>query len=109
MEFTQYVRRPFQVEAVEITAENMKEVAELIGKIRKEAGITFIVLDRRLIPNVTRAYVGWYLTCFGEEYRCYAPKVFKKLFIAHKPVILFSFPDGEQEDEIEIVGPGVAE
>jgi hypothetical protein len=34
MEFTQYVRKPFVVEAVEVTVENMAEVAKYVGEMR---------------------------------------------------------------------------
>lgn len=83
MEFNTYIRKPFIVEAVEITDENIEEVAALIGKIKinEETEVAFIALDRRVIPNVGRAYVGWWLTKLGDNYRCYAPKVFTEQFI----------------------------
>lgn len=81
MEFIQFVRKPFAVDAVEITVENMEEVAELIGDVRTKGEVTYIQLDRRIIPNVGRAYVGWWLTRLGDNYRCYAPKVFNEQFI----------------------------
>lgn len=81
MEFVEYIRKPFSVNAIEITEENMKEVAKLIGTVRTKDGVTFIALDRRIIPNVTRAFVGWYLTCVDNNYRCYAPKLFRAQFV----------------------------
>lgn len=80
MDFTQFVRIPFVVEAVEITADNIADIAELVGELRTKGDSTFIALDRRLVPNVNRAYVGWYLTKLGDNYRCYAPKAFKDQF-----------------------------
>lgn len=80
MEFTKYIRRPFTVEAVIITEENMEEVAKLVGDIRTEDDTTFIRLDRRIVPNINRAYAGWYLTKLGDNYRCYSPKVFLEQF-----------------------------
>lgn len=91
MEFNQYVRRPFVVEALEITAENMAEVAKLVGDIRTKNDVTFIALDRRIVPNVSRAYVGWFMTRLGDNFRCYSPKVFNDQFIDHKPVMSFVF------------------
>lgn len=84
MEFTQYVRKPFVVEAIEITADNICDVADLVGKFRtdEDSGQLYISLDRRIIPNVGRAYVGWWLTRLGDNYRCYAPKVFNEQFAA---------------------------
>lgn len=92
MEFTNYVRRrPFQVEAVEITEENIEEVAKLIGQIRERDGKKFIVVNRRIIPHIPRAHVGWFLTQVGDNYRCYSPKLFRALFIEHSNVIAFLF------------------
>jgi len=76
MEFKKYVRRPFTVEALIITEENMEEIAKLVGEVRTEDDVTFIWLDRRVVPTVGRAYVGWYFTRLGDNYRCYSPKAF---------------------------------
>jgi hypothetical protein len=81
MEFTKFIRRPFTVEAVIITEENMKEIAKLVGDMRTEDGVTFIRLDRRIIPNMNRAYIGWYFTRLGDNYRCYSPNVFLEQFV----------------------------
>lgn len=88
MEFNQYIRKPFSVEALEITEENFKAVAKLVGSAktkdgtrRTKEGVEYIALDRRLIPSVRRAYVGWYLTRLGEKYRCYSPTLFNAQFI----------------------------
>lgn len=99
MEFTQFVRRPFVVDAVQITEENMEEVAKLIGDVRTKDGSKHIALDRRLVPNVPRAYVGWWMTMLGDNYRCYSPKVFKAEFIEHEPEIKFVFDDDVPADE----------
>jgi len=83
MEFKTFVRKPFQVEAVEITPENMAEIAEMIGgriKTEDDSGVDYIQLNRQIIPNVGKAYVGWWVTRLGENFRCYAPKVFFEQF-----------------------------
>jgi hypothetical protein len=98
VEFKQFIRTPFQVEALEITEENFEEVAALIGQIRTKDGATFIALDRRIIPNVHRASVGWFVTRLGDNYRCYAPKVFNEQFIECVGTPLtFTFEDAEEE------------
>lgn len=99
MEFTQFIRRPFVVDAVEITVDNMEEIAQSVGELRVRNGIIFIALDRRIVPNIYRAYVGWWMTRLGDNYRFYPPKAFKDQFISHKPVIAFSFDDEEEDDE----------
>jgi hypothetical protein len=96
MEFTYYVRRPFAVEAIEITLENMEEVAKLIGSVRKKGDTSFISIDRRLVPNVSRAYAGWWLTRLADNYRVYSPKLFKGEFLPYEDAITFTFDD---EDE----------
>ena len=84
MEFTTYVRKPFSIDAVIITEENMKEVAKLIGRVRQKDGVKYIALDPRQFPTIHRAYVGWYLTRFEDSYRCYSPKVFKSQFVVYE-------------------------
>ena len=89
MEFTQYVRKPFLVEAVEVTAENMAEVAKYVGEMReKDDGTPFIYVDRRLVPNVFRVYPGFYMTRMGDHIRCYSRKVFLEQFVQSHPDIV---------------------
>lgn len=103
MKFNQYIRRPFVVEAVEITEENIDEVAELVGEIRVKDGVKFIALNRRIVPNVNRAYIGWFMTRMNDNYRCYNPKTFNEQFIDHEPVKSFVF--GGVEDEFDATPP----
>ncbi len=106
MEFTTYIRRPFTVEAVEITEENIEEVAEFIGTVKEDKGKKYIQLNRRLVPNVTRASVGWWLTILGDNYRCYAPKFFEAQFITKETdLVSFDFTEQVEEDETETVEP----
>src|SRR6188768_379385 len=89
MEFTQYVRKPFIVEAVEVTVENMAEVAKYVGEMReKDDGTPFIYVDRRLVPNVFRVYPGFYMTRMGDHIRCYSRKVFLEQFVPSHPDVV---------------------
>lgn len=97
MEFTYFVRRPFAVEAVEITLDNMEEVAKLIGTVRRKSDSLYIAIDGRLVPNVKRAYVGWWLTRLADNYRVYSPKLFKAEFIDYEDSITFTFDDAEDD------------
>lgn len=81
MKFGRYIRKPFTVEAVEITNDNIRQIAKLIGTLRKKDGEWFISVDRRIIPNIDRAYPGWFLTKLEDNYRVYAPKPFRAQFI----------------------------
>lgn len=82
MEFNNYVRKPFGVSAVEITADNIEEVAKHVGDLRtKDDGTPYILVDRRLVPNVTRVYIGFWMTKMGENVRCYSRKIFREQFM----------------------------
>ena len=84
MEFTTFVRKPFTVEAVEITEDNIGEIAELIGTLRhKENGTPYVAVNRRLVPNLFRVYVGFWMTKMGDgdNIRCYSRRVFNQQFI----------------------------
>jgi hypothetical protein len=82
MELTQYVRKPFVVDAVEITAENIEEVAQYVGDLKhREDGTPYILVDRRLVPNVYKVYIGFFMTKMGENVRCYSRRIFKEQFM----------------------------
>lgn len=84
MEFTTFVRKPFRVEAVEVTAENISDIAGFVGTLRhKDNGTPYIQVDRRLVPNVFRVYPGFWMTKMGDNIRCYAKRVFEEQFIAN--------------------------
>lgn len=88
MEFTEFVRKPFVVEAIEITTENITEIADFIGILReKEDGTPFISVDRRLIPNVYRVFPGFWMTRMGDNIRCYSKKIFLEQFTPNSDVV----------------------
>lgn len=104
MEFQQFIRRPFTVEAIEITAENIEEVAALVGKLQMKGDTPFIVLDRRIVPSVNKAYVGWWMTRLGDNYRCYSPKVFTAQFVEYMEVASFNFYTNEENPGQDLEG-----
>jgi hypothetical protein len=88
LEFTEYVRKPFVVDVVEVTEENIEEIAKYVGELRaKEDGTPFIFVDRRLVPNIYRVYPGFFMTRMGDHIRCYSKKVFNEQFIPNAPEI----------------------
>ena len=81
MNFTTFVRKPFVVQAIEVTPDNISEVAKYVGDLReKEDGTPYILVDHRLVPNVDRVYPGFYMTKMGENVRCYSRKIFRDQF-----------------------------
>lgn len=77
LEYKEFIRKPFLVEAVEITEENIQSVAKFVGTIEQSGdGSVFIKVDPELVPNVTRVFPGYFMTRMGDHIRCYTPKVF---------------------------------
>jgi hypothetical protein len=102
VEFTTFVRKPFAVEATEITTENIAEIAELIGVLReKDNGSPYIAVDRRLVPNLFRVYPGFWMTKMGDNIRCYSKRVFKQQFVETTPDIesWISYMDGQSDSD----------
>lgn len=100
MEFSQYVRKPFVVEAVEITEDNIADLAKFIGQLKtKDDGTPYILVDRRLVPNVFRVYPGFFMTQMDDRIRCYTRKVFKEQFCeANENVLAWvNFMNGSDE------------
>lgn len=88
LEFSMFVRKPFAVEAVEVTKDNIAEVAELVGTLReKDDGTPYIQVDRRLVPNIYRVYPGFWMTRMGDNIRCYSKRIFKNQFVENTPDI----------------------
>lgn len=81
-EFTEYARRPFVVQALMVTVDNMDIIAPYVGEIQvKEDGTRYIQVDRRKVPNVFRVWPGFYLTRMDDNVRCYSAKVFAEQFV----------------------------
>ena len=82
MEFIKHARKPFFVEAVKVTNENIAEIAEFVGTLKeKPNGALYIQVDRHKVPNVFRVYPGFWMTRMGDHIRCYANRVFDEQFI----------------------------
>lgn len=88
MEFTTFIRKPFAVEAVKITRENIEEIAPLVGELKtKEDGTPYIEVDRKKVPSMLQVFLGSYMTKMGNNVRCYSPKVFEEQFTEQTPEI----------------------
>lgn len=87
MQFKTYNRKPFTVEALLITDENIEEVAPMIGEIRKKGREPYIAINPWVVPHVTRAYSGWWITKVDNILRCYSPKAFSEQFFLAEPTV----------------------
>lgn len=84
MEFTTYVRKPFTVEAVQVTKENIAEIAEMIGTLHYEKnGSPYIQVNQQVISNLFRIMPGFWVTKMGSDdnIRCYSKRIFNNQFV----------------------------
>jgi len=102
MEFTMFTRKPFSVSAIQITDENLDDIASLIGEVKEKDGVRFIALDKRIIPNIHRAFVGWWITKMGDNLRCYSPKVFEDQFEPSAETEMTVYPLKEEASVLTI-------
>lgn len=83
MDFKDYARKPFTIKAAEVTDDNFEEVAALCGKSIQvnQKGDRFILVNRRIIPNGFKIFVGWWITIMDDNIRCYPPRSFESQFV----------------------------
>lgn len=84
-----YVRKPFYVDAVEVTAENMEEAAAWCGgRIwQSDNGDKYIKVHvhRPLNERQTKAFVGDHILKHDKAFKVYTPKAFENSFEAVTP------------------------
>lgn len=84
MQFSTFVRKPFVIEAVEVTRENIEEIAQFVGTLRKKPnGAPYILVDRKLVPSVFQVHPGFWMTKMDNNIRCYSKKTFNEQFVAN--------------------------
>ena len=88
-----YARKPFYVDAVQVTAENMEEVAKWCqGEIRtfetapselgsRKNNYIKVRVHRPATERQTKAFVGDWVLYAGTGYKVYTPKAFDKDFV----------------------------
>jgi hypothetical protein len=77
-----YLRKPFEVEAVQVTADNIEEIAVWCqGEIEVDtAPFIRVRVARALNDRQRKAYVGDWLLFAGAGFKVYTNKAFKKTF-----------------------------
>ena len=89
METAKFVRKPFEVEAVQVTAENIEEVAAWCFGTVEHSGDNTLKDDRYISVRVqhpisarqTKAFIGDWVLYSGKGFKCYNPNAFKKNFV----------------------------
>lgn len=91
MQFKTFVRKPFTVEAVEVTEDNIDDIAKMCGTIEtNEDGQKFIKTNKEIVKTVTRVYIGFWMTKNGSSIRFYSRRIFNQQFIPSTPDIVES-------------------
>ena len=90
IETTKYVRKPFYIEAVRVTAENMDEVAKWArGTIHVDGEERYIKIKvhRPLNIRQTQAFVGNWVLSAGTGFKVFTAKAFAENFeLVEKPI-----------------------
>lgn len=90
---TTYARKPFQVLAVEVNADNIEALSEYIGELRHKNGTPYIQSDKKLVGNAFKVWPGFFVTLLNGKTRCYSRRVFNEQFVDHE----------EFREQIEII------
>lgn len=89
MKTAKFTRKPFEVDAVQVTAENINDVAKWCqGEVVNEDGQQFVKVRvlRVLNDRQTKAFIGDWVLYAGTGYKVYTAKAFQKSFVARDGV-----------------------
>lgn len=99
-----YTRKRLDVDAVQVSAENMEEVAEWCGGSIKGDGTTKHIkvnINRPLSERQTKAFVGDWVLHSVTGFRIYTPKAFENGF----QLVKTGDPKPEREVKITVGEP----
>lgn len=104
-----YVRRPFQVQAFEITQDNIAELAPHVGELCDDDGTPFIKSDKKKVGNNFKVWPGFFATVLKGHVRCYSRKTFFEQFgelnDRTSPVVEFLHGRCTVEEMISVLAP----
>ena len=88
MNYKIFIRKPLRVQAVEITKSNIEEIAKYIGEIQDAIdGSKYIIVNRQVIPGVSRVYPGYWMTKTGQNIRVFSRTKFFDQFLEEDDTI----------------------
>lgn len=107
LETMKYVRKPFYIDAVRVTAENITDVANWAGgDVRTDSDGRYIKVrvPRALTERQTKAYVGDWVLYAGKGYKVYTPKAFDDSFeqASVETTMHPTKPEAAVEAEVEV-------
>ena len=92
IETAKFQRKPFEIEAVQVTEENLEDVAKWCDGVVETHGDSQHIkvrVHRPLNERQTKAFVGDWVLYAGTGYKVYTDKAFKKSFEpAKKPIVV---------------------
>lgn len=83
LETTRYIRKKFDIDAVQVTGSNIEEIAKWVdGEVRSESLGQYVKVrvHRPLNDRQTKAYIGDWVLYAGTGYKVYTPKAFANSF-----------------------------
>lgn len=83
METEKYLRKPFEVEAVQVTAANIDEVAQWCkGEVKEQNTNKYIKVEvaRTINERQTMAFISDWILFAGTGYKVYTAKAFARHF-----------------------------
>lgn len=104
LETTKYVRKPFYIDAVQVTAANISDVAAWAdGEVRTDnnkAKYVKVRVHRPLNDRQTKAFVGDWVLFAGTGYKVYTPKAFANSFepVSTETIMQETSTDGARGD-----------
>lgn len=85
LKIEKYTRKPFTVDAVQVTADNFSAAAEWCGGEVQELsdGVSYIKVDvsRPITTRQTRAFLGDWILLAGRGFKVYTEKAFRTNFV----------------------------
>jgi hypothetical protein len=111
MQTAKFVRRPFEVEAVQVTDENLVEVAKWCGGTIRKVDFTNkryikVKVFRPLNEKQTQAFPGDWLVFANTGYKVYADKAFHSVF---QPADILVHQDDLYGAQLEAIDRALAE
>ncbi len=106
LETMKYIRKPFNIDAVQVNGQNLEEVAKWVnGDIRSDdlGQYVKVRVHRPLNDRQTKAYVGDWVLYAGTGYKVYTQKAFSNSFEQVSGESVFVDIDSPRTDT-EIVG-----
>lgn len=112
IELKTYIRKPFPVQGVLVTNENMEELATWCkGEIKteKHRGVEKKFIDvpvkNKILDKQSKAYVGYWLLFGGKGFKVYTNRAFQTCFVPQDEDKVASYPGEVGVGELPLFGP----